>query len=99
SSALCIPTALYGHPHGSPAGTWRFIREQEPQCPMSELGWKLLGVVELTALPSIARERWEAWVRAADVLVVNGGDALYLFIGCGSPDWRISYRRCKRLFG
>jgi dipeptidase E len=37
-----------------------------------------LGVLELTALPSIDKERWESWVRQADVLLVNGGDALYL---------------------
>ena len=78
SSALCIPTALYGHPHGSPGGTWRFISGREPQCPMCGLGWKSLGVLELTALPSIGRKRWEPWVREADVLLVNGGDALYL---------------------
>lgn len=45
---------------------------------MCELGWKSLGVLELTALPSIARERWEAWVRDADALLVNGGDPMYL---------------------
>lgn len=78
SSALCIPTALYGHPHGSPEGTWRFISGREPQCPMTELGWKSVGVLELTALPSIDRIRWEHWVHEADVLLVNGGDALYL---------------------
>lgn len=78
SNALCIPTALYGHPHGSPDGTWRFISGREPQCPMCDLGWKSLGVLELTALPSIGRERWETWVREADVLLANGGDALYL---------------------
>lgn len=76
--ALCIPTALYGHPHGSPEATWRFISGREPQCPMSELGWKSVGVLELTALSSIGRARWESWVREADVLLVNGGDALYL---------------------
>ena len=37
-----------------------------------------MGVLELTALPSIGRERWVPWVREADVLLVNGGDALYL---------------------
>jgi dipeptidase E len=79
SSALCIPTALYGHPHGSPEGSWRFISGREPQCPMAELGWKSMGVLELTALPSIRRDRWESWVRNADVLLVNGGDALYLY--------------------
>ncbi len=45
---------------------------------MIELGWKSVGVLELTALPSIDEERWVSWVRAADVLLVNGGDALYL---------------------
>jgi dipeptidase E len=78
SNALCIPTALYGHPHGRPDGTWRFISGRDPHCPMCELGWKSLGVLELTALPSIDRSRWETWVRQADVLLVNGGDALYL---------------------
>lgn len=37
-----------------------------------------MGVLELTALPSIGEERWVLWVREADVLLVNGGDALYL---------------------
>jgi len=78
SNALCIPTALYGHPNASPAGTWRFISGREPDCPMCELGWKSLGVLELTALPSIDKRRWESWVREADVLLVNGGDAVYL---------------------
>lgn len=77
-SALCIPTALYGHPHARPEGTWRFISGTDPHCPMVELGWKSVGVLELTALPSIGRQRWEPWVRDTDVLLVNGGDALYL---------------------
>lgn len=78
STALCIPTAGYGHPHMSPAASWRFISGREPECPMCELEWKSLGVLELTALPSIGKERWMPWVREADVLLVNGGDALYL---------------------
>ena len=77
SDALCIPTAGYGHPQGSPAGAWRFIAGQSGQ-PMCDLGWKSLGVLELTALPSIGDERWVSWVRESDVLLVNGGDALYL---------------------
>ncbi|MFD9125661.1 Type 1 glutamine amidotransferase-like domain-containing protein [Kitasatospora sp. NPDC059571] len=77
SNALCIPTAGYGHPMGSPAGAWRFITGQS-STPMCELGWKSLGVLELTALPSIGPGRWVPWVREADVLLVNGGDALYL---------------------
>jgi dipeptidase E len=78
SSALCIPTAMYGHPMVGPgAGAWRFIagRSAEPMC---ELGWKSLGVLELTALPSIDEEQWVPLVRETDVLLAAGGDALYL---------------------
>lgn len=79
STALCIPTASYGHPNVGPGpGPWRFISGQEPRTPMVELGWKSVGVLELTALPSIDRERWVPVVEAADVLLVGGGDALYL---------------------
>jgi len=78
SNALCIPTATYGHPQISPEGAWRFISGREPSTPMCELGWKSLGVLELTALPSIDKERWVSWVRETDVLLVNGGDPLYL---------------------
>jgi hypothetical protein len=77
ASALCIPTAGYGGPYGDPGGPWRFISGRSPS-PMTELGWKSVGVLELTALPSIDRERWVSWVREADALLVNGGDALYL---------------------
>jgi dipeptidase E len=45
---------------------------------MCDLGWKSVGVLELTALSSIGGERWVPWVRAADVLLVDGGDATYL---------------------
>jgi dipeptidase E len=45
---------------------------------MCELGWKSLGVLELTALPSIDEEHWVPLVRETDALLVNGGDPLYL---------------------
>jgi dipeptidase E len=77
TSALCIPTAGYGGPYGDPVRPWRFISGRSPN-PMTELGWKSVGVLELTALPSIEEERWVSWVREADALLVNGGDALYL---------------------
>jgi dipeptidase E len=78
SNALCIPTSSYGHPMAGPAAAWRFISGQEPDCPMIELGWKSMGVLELTALPSISEEMWVPAVRETDVLLVNGGDPLYL---------------------
>jgi dipeptidase E len=77
SNALCIPTAQYGHPQVSPEMAWSFISGQSP-LPMCGLGWKSVGVLELTALPSIDKERWVPWVRETDVLLVAGGDALYL---------------------
>src|SRR5215813_10888134 len=77
SSALCIPSANYAQ-RGGAVHAWRFISGREPETPMCELGWKSLGVLELTALPSIDKDRWVSWVREADVLLVNGGDALYL---------------------
>ncbi len=76
--ALCIPTAVYGHPMAGPRNAWRFISGQEPNCPMVGLGWKSVGVLELTALPSLDEERWVPLVRETDVLLVEGGDAAYL---------------------
>jgi dipeptidase E len=76
--ALCIPTAAYGHPLAGPIRAYRFVAGQEPRTPMCELGWKSLGVLELTALPSIDEELWVPLVRDTDVLLANGGDALYL---------------------
>src|SRR6476660_1694672 len=70
ASALCIPTAAYGHPMAGPGAAWRFISGQEPRTPMCELGWKSVGVLELTALPSIGEDRWVPLVRDTDVLLV-----------------------------
>lgn len=88
-AALCIPTAMYGHPHAGPGGdVWEFVAGRSEQ-PMVELGWKSVGLLELTALPSIAEERWVPLVREADVLLVSGGDALYLchwMRACGLTD-------------
>ena len=77
SDALCIPTSSYGSTYGSPQGVWRFIAGQSEQ-PMTQVGWRSVGVLELTALPSIGKNRWVRWVEETDVLLANGGDALYL---------------------
>ena len=77
SGALCIPTAAYGHPMSGLAGAWRFISGRSP-LPMTDLGWESLGVLELTALPSIDEELWIPKVRETDALLVSGGDATYL---------------------
>jgi len=76
SSALFIPTASYPFPGGA-GMAWRAICGRAPS-PLCELGWKSLGVLELTALPTIREESWVPVVREADALLVGGGDVLYL---------------------
>jgi dipeptidase E len=75
--ALCIPTASYGHAPNGIRGAYRFITGQATT-PMCELGWKSVGVLELTALPTLQPDSWVPVVEQADVLLANGGDALYL---------------------
>jgi len=78
SSALCIPTAQYAHPWVGPGeAPWRFIAGRTEH-PMVDLGWKSMGVLELTSLPSIDADRWVPLVRQTDALLVAGGDVLYL---------------------
>jgi dipeptidase E len=77
SDALCIPTATYAIPGGA-GHAWRFISGREARTPMCELGWKSLGVLELTALPSIDEKHWLPMVQGIDALLVGGGDPLYL---------------------
>ena len=78
SSALCIPTAQYGHPWLGPGvKAWEFISGKSEN-PMVDLGWRSVGVLELTALPSIDEGRWKPLVLETDVLLAAGGDALYL---------------------
>ncbi|MHB1909336.1 MAG: Type 1 glutamine amidotransferase-like domain-containing protein [Nitrososphaerales archaeon] len=76
SSALFIPTGSYAYPGGL-AGAYRLIRGVA-RTPLCELGWKSLGVLELTALPSIKRELWVPVVQGIDALLVGGGSPMYL---------------------
>lgn len=76
SSALCIPTGVYAIP-GGPGHAWNFFTGQATS-PMCELGWKSVGVLELTVLPSIDEKLWVPVVEESDVLLVNGGDPLFL---------------------
>jgi dipeptidase E len=76
SSALFVPTAIYPFPDG-PASAFQAI-SGKAKSPLCDLGWKSLGVLELTALPSIDREVWTATVQGTDALLVWGGDPVYL---------------------
>jgi dipeptidase E len=75
-NALCIPTATYANTGGFERA-WQFITGQA-STPMVELGWRSVGVLELSALPSVGQESWAPAVQETDVLLVNGGDPLYL---------------------
>lgn len=79
SDALFVPTAQWGQPACSPESAWRSTADRWPgQTGLTGLGWNSVGLLELTALPTIDRERWTTWVRDADVLLVDGGEAVYL---------------------
>lgn len=75
-NALCVPTAIYPFRSG-PTGAYRFI-SGTASSPLCELGWKSIGVLELTALSSVDRENWIPAVEETDALLVWGGDVLYL---------------------
>ena len=76
SSALVIPTATYAFSGGAQSA-WKIISGRAAS-PLCELGWKSVGVLELTALPSIDPEDWIPMVERTDVLLVGGGDPHYL---------------------
>ncbi|WP_310962610.1 Type 1 glutamine amidotransferase-like domain-containing protein [Nocardioides terrisoli] len=76
--ALCVPTAQWGHPMCGPASVRGFVAAGPRWAGSTGLGWGSLGVLELTALPTVGAQRWVPWVREADLLLVDGGDASYL---------------------
>jgi dipeptidase E len=76
ASALFVPTAIYALPGGGDIAV-RVIHGSlgDPFC---ELGWKSLGMLELTTLLSIKQELWIPMLRETDALLVGGGDCQYL---------------------
>jgi dipeptidase E len=76
SNALFIPTAIYPYPR-SAGMAWQAICGRT-ECPLGQLGWKSLGVLELTALPSMDKNHWVPSVEETDAILVWGGDPVYL---------------------
>lgn len=76
ATALFIPTAIYALPGG--ADIARRVISGSLGDPFCELGWKSLGVLELTALPSIKQALWAPMLLETDALLVGGGDCQYL---------------------
>ena len=78
---------------GGPSHVYQFI-SGTTFSPMCGLGWKSLGVLELTALPSVKPEDWIPAVQETDALLVWAAVPCTCATGCGSPDWPTSCRRC-----
>jgi dipeptidase E len=76
SNALCVPTAIYAFPGGA-VSAYKLVTGSAAS-PLCGLGWKSLGILELTALPSIETEHWTPVLQETDALLVGGGDPLYL---------------------
>ena len=53
SRALVVPTAQWGHPMCGPESVRRVVAAGADDQFFSGLGWASLGVLELTALPSV----------------------------------------------
>ncbi|WBQ06858.1 Type 1 glutamine amidotransferase-like domain-containing protein [Kribbella sp. CA-293567] len=76
ANALFIPTAIYPFPGGAQMA-WRAM-SGEGSSRLCQLGWKSLGILELSVLPSIEEDAWVPTVRDADAILVWGGDPLFL---------------------
>ena len=74
--ALFVPTGMYPFPGGAVMAA-RALRG-EAASPLCDLGWKSVGILELTALPAVEEAAWLPAVRDADALLVWGGDPLFL---------------------
>lgn len=76
SSALFIATGM--HPFAEGPGGIHYAIAGEASPRLYGLGWKSIGLLEPTALPSIDHSTWEPGVRETDAIVVWGGDPVYL---------------------
>ncbi|KAI9436388.1 peptidase S51 dipeptidase E [Russula earlei] len=76
ANALFVPTAIYAIPNGGNIA--RRVICGSLGDPFCEMGWKSLGILELTALSSIKQALWITLLQDTDALLVGGGDCQYL---------------------
>jgi len=76
SNALFVPTGVYPFRGGPNYAWWPIAGKMKGA--LVDLGWKTMGLLELTALPSIKKDVWVSSFADADALLVWGGDPLYL---------------------
>lgn len=70
-TAVQVPTAIYASP-GGPADAWEMAKY------FGGMGWKELGILELTALPTLEQDHWVPALESADAILVGGGNTGYL---------------------
>ena len=80
ASALFVPTGVYPFPGGPNYAWWPIAGKMKGA--LVDLGWKAMGLFELTALTSIKKDIWVAALEDADAL-------LQKVIETGQPDARI----------
>ncbi|HEY0739975.1 MAG TPA: Type 1 glutamine amidotransferase-like domain-containing protein [Chryseosolibacter sp.] len=76
ASAFFVPTAIYAIPNGGDLS--RQVIRGSLGDPFCELGWKSLGILELTALSTLKKDLWVPQLLESDALLVGGGDCQYL---------------------
>lgn len=76
ASALFIPTAIYGIRNGANIAVQ--VINGTLGDPFCQMGWKSLGLLELTALPTVKKDLWVTLLQETDALLVGGGDCQYL---------------------
>ena len=99
SHALCVPTAQWGHPMCGPATVRGFIAGEPAFRHLSGLSWASLGVLELTALPTIGAERWIPWVRRPTCSWSTAATRPSCATGYGSQGWPICWIPCPTRSG
>lgn len=76
SAALFIPTAIYPFPGGGNYAMQAIGGKLGG--PFTQLGWKSLGLLELSILPGVEKEVWLQAIRETDALLFWGGDPIFL---------------------
>ncbi len=76
SKALVVPMGVYPFKDGA-YHAWNPIGGPRAHL-LSQLGWKALGLLEPSVLPSIDRANWLPAIEEADAILVWGGDPLFI---------------------
>lgn len=76
ANALFVPTGIYPFLRGQ-YYAWNHIGG-DAASHICQLGWKSVGILELSVFPSIDKDKWLPTLEEADALLVWGGDPLFI---------------------